>query len=117
MFTVSIERRPDYVLAVATGAADVHCICSGAVFVADVLRRTGGKRLMFDMTALTPQLERAEALEVISTLYASMPSMEKIAILAPQQGSHGLVLEVARHRNVPAREFDNASDADAWLRS
>ena len=117
MFTVSIESRPDYVLAVATGPADVQHNCSGAVFVADIMRRTGGKRLMFDMTALTPQLERAEALEVISTLYASMPSMEKIAILAPQQGSHGLVLEVARHRNVPAREFDNASDADAWLRS
>lgn len=116
MFTVSIQRRPAYLLAVASGSADADENCSGVVFVADILRRTGTRRLLFDIVELTPQFGQAGALEVISTLYAHLPPLEKIAVLAPQGGSKGLVLEVARHRNVPAMEFASASEADAWLR-
>jgi hypothetical protein len=116
MFTVSIERRPAYLLAVAAGPADVDENCSGIVFVAEMLRRTATRRLLFDMTALAPKFAGAGALEVISTLYSSMPDMDKIAILAPAGMSHGLVLEVARHRNVPAIEFTHVGEADAWLR-
>ena len=116
MFTVSIQRRPGYLLAIASGAADVDEHCAGIVFVADLLRRTGTARLLFDITALDSQLGQGGGLEVISTLYASMPPMERIAIVAPPGMSHGLVLEVARHRDVPAREFADAGEADSWLR-
>jgi hypothetical protein len=85
------------------------------VFVADILRRTSTGRLLFDTTALAPQFGGGGALEVISTLYSAMPPMEKIAIIVPPGMSHGLVLEVARHRDVPAREFTNLGEADAWL--
>ena len=115
MFTVSVQRGPSYLLAVATGPADVHDNCAGVMFVADILRRSGVKRLMFDMTALTPQFGQSGALEVISTLYNTMPPLERIAVLVPKGMSQGLVLEVARHRNVPAMEFANANEADAWL--
>ena len=116
MFTVSMERRPGYLLATATGPADVAENCSGIVFVGEMLRRSGIARLLFDMKNLTLQLGKADALEVISTLYASTPPLEKIAVLAPAGQSHGLVLEVARHRNIPAQEFAEADEADAWLR-
>jgi hypothetical protein len=116
MFTVSIQRRPGYLLAMASGPADVDDNCAGIVFVADLLRRTGTPRLLFDITTLEPRLGKAGGLEVISTLYASLPPMERIAIVASPGMSHGLVLEVARHRDVPAREFVDASEADAWLR-
>src|SRR4051812_45439588 len=115
MFTLSIQRGPSYLLAVASGSADVDENCSGVVFVADILRRTGTRRLLFDMTALTPTFGKGGAIEVISTLYSSMPPMDRIAVLVPPGMSHGLVLEVARHRNVPAREFENPGEADAWL--
>jgi hypothetical protein len=115
MFTLSIQRCPAYLLATASGPADVDENCSGVVFVSDMLRRTCTKRLLFDMTALAPQFGGAGALEVISTLYSSMPAMDKIAVLVTAGMSHGVVLEVARHRNVPAMEFANLSDADAWL--
>lgn len=116
MFTVSIERRPGYLLAMASGPAGVDENCAGILFVADLLRRTGIGRLLFDITALEPQLGQGGGLEVISTLYASLPPMEKIAIVASPGMSHGLVLEVARHRDVPAREFVDAGEADSWLR-
>jgi hypothetical protein len=115
MFTLSIQRRPAYLLAAASGPADVDENCSGVVFVADMLRRTRTKRLLFDMTALAPRFGGAGALEVISTLYSSMPAMDKIAVVVAAGMSQGFVLEVARHRNVPAMEFANLSDADAWL--
>ena len=115
MFTVGIQRGPSYLLAVASGTADIEENCSGVVFVADILRRTGTKRLLFDMMALTTRFGQAGALEVISTLYTSLPPMEKIAVLVPAGMSHGLVLEVARHRNVPAQEFASARAADEWL--
>jgi hypothetical protein len=117
MFTVSIQRGPAYLLAVASGPADVAETCSGVVFVAEMLRRTSTRRLLFDMMALAPRFEQAAAIEVISTLYSSMPPMEKIAILIPPGMSHGLVLEFARHRNVPAQEFAGALAADAWLQT
>ncbi|MDB5898598.1 MAG: hypothetical protein JWP22_1457 [Ramlibacter sp.] len=115
MFTLSIQRRPAYLLAAASGPADVDENCSGIVFVADMLRRTCSRRLLLDMTALAPRFAGAGALELISTLYSSMPAMEKIAVLVAAGTSHGVVLEVARHRNVPAMEFANVSEADAWL--
>jgi hypothetical protein len=117
MFTVSIQREPEFLRAIASGPADVHDNCAGIVFVADLLRRTATARLMFDMRELQARFAQAGGLEVLSTLYGSMPPMEKIAILVPSGMSHGLVLEVARHRNVPALEFTSAHEAVAWLRA
>lgn len=117
MFTVSIQREPEYLRAIASGPADVHENCAAIVFVADLLRRTATTRLLFDMRELQTRFERAGGLEVLSTLYASMPSMEKIAVLVPPGLSHGLVLEVARHRQVPAQEFTSADEAAAWLKA
>lgn len=117
MFTVGIQRGPSYLLAVATGPADAAEKCSRVVFVADMLRRTGTQRLLFDITGLKPQYEKADALEVLSTLYASLPPMEKIALLVAPGESRGFVLEVAKHRGVPAEEFESAEAADEWLRA
>jgi hypothetical protein len=115
MFTVSIQRGPIYLLAVASGEANIDENCSGIVFVSDILRRTSTRRLLFDMMALRPDFGPSGALEVISTLFNSLPPLEKIAVLVPGGTSHGIVLEVARHRNVAAREFASGTEADAWL--
>lgn len=117
MFTVAIERRPAYLRAIASGPADVAENCSGVVFVADALRRTSSTRLLFDMTGLRPTFGKAGALEVISTLYSSLPPMDKIAVVVAPGMSQGVVLEVARHRNVPAQEFHTTDAADEWLRA
>ena len=116
MFSVGIQRGPSYLLATATGPADVHENCSGILFVTDLLRRTGTRKLLFDMMALEPSYGPEGAIEVISTLYSSMPEMEKIAVLVPAGMSKGIILEVARHRGVTAREFADVRAADEWLR-
>ena len=117
MFTVGIQRGPSYLLAVATGPADAAENCAGVLFVADILRRTCTKRLLFDITGLRPRFEKADALEVLSTLYACIPPLERIAVLVAPGESQGFVLEVAQHRCVPAQEFDSAEAADEWLRA
>ena len=115
MFSIGLQRNPRYLLAVATGSAGIEENCAGVVFVADMLRRTGARRLLFDMMALTLDFGPAGGLEVISTLYNNLPPMEKIAVLVPRGMSRGIVMEVARHRDVPAQEFDDAASADVWL--
>ena len=117
MFTVSIQRGPVYLLAIASGPADVDENCAGIVFVAEILRRTAVRRLLFDMTAMAPQVGQTGVLEVMSTLYANMPALDKMAVLSPGGLAHGLVIEAARHRNVPVREFARACEADAWLQA
>jgi hypothetical protein len=116
MFSIGCQRGPSYLLAVVCGTADVDDSCSGAVFIADMLRRTCAKRVLVDMLGMEHQFGQAGVLEVISTLYACLPPLEKIAVVIAPGASHGLVLEVARHRNVPAQEFANFSEAEDWLR-
>ena len=117
MFTVSIQTGSCYLLAVASGVADVADNCSGVIFVAEKLRRTSTKRLLFDMTAFAHDFGPEGALEVISTLYLNMPPLEKIAVLVPEGKSRGLVKDVAAHRNIQFREFGDAAEADEWLRA
>ena len=116
MFTIGTERGPGYLRIVVRGPAGVDETCAGAVFCAELLRRTSPRRVLIDMMAFVPEFVRADGLDVLSTLYAGMPPLERLAVLIPAGKSHGLVLDVARHRNVPAREFDDFADAEAWLR-
>lgn len=117
MFTVSVQTGGCYLLAIASGVADVADNCSGVVFVAESLRRTSAKRLLFDITALAPDMDPQGAMEVISTLYLNMPPLEKIALLVPKGESRGMLKEVAQHRNIAFREFVDAAEADEWLRA
>ena len=116
MFTLSTERSQGFLRIVVTGPAGVDETCAGAVFCAELLRRTAPRRLLLDMEAFVPEFAQADGLDVLSTLYAGMPALERLAVVIPAGGSHGLVLDVARHRNVPAREFDDPEEAEAWLR-
>ena len=117
MFTVSIQTGSRYLLAIASGLASAADNCAGVVFVAESLRRTSTKRLLFDITALSPEMGPQGAMEVISTLYLHMPPLEKIALLVPRGESLGMVKEAAAHRNIPFREFVDAVEADEWLRA
>ena len=116
MFTISSERGPGHLRIVASGPAGVAETCAGAVFCAELLRRTGLQRVLIDMGAFAPAFEQTDGLEVLSALYSVMPPLDRIAVVVPAGGSHGLVLDVARHRNVSAREFDDVGEAEAWLR-
>ena len=115
MFTISTERGPAYLRLVVSGIAGVDETCAGAVFCAEMLRRTAAPRVLIDMMAFEPQFARADGLDILSTLYGGMPPLERLAVVIPAGKSHGLLLDVARHRNVPAREFDELGQAEAWL--
>ena len=115
MFTIGTERGPGFLRVVVSGPAGVHETCAGALYTAELLRRTSSSRVLLDMMAFAPEFARTDGLDVLSTLYGAMPPLERIAIVIPAGRSHGLVLDVARHRQVPAREFDDVREAEAWL--
>lgn len=115
MFRISSESHPAYLRVVVAGPAGVDEACAGSVFCAELLRRKSPRRLLLDMEQFAPSFARMDGLDVLSTLYAGMPALERLAVVIPAGGSHGLVLEVARHRNVPAREFADRDEASAWL--
>ena len=116
MFTISSERAPDHLRFVVAGSGGVDEACAGAVFCAEMMRRTSARRVLLDMLAYRPEFVRTDGLDVLSTLYGHMPPLERLAVVIEADKSHGLVLDVARHRNVPAREFADAGEAEAWLR-
>ena len=116
MFTIGTEPGPGFLRVVVTGPAGVHEACAAAVYAAELLRRTSSPRVLIDMMAFAPAFARTDGLDVLSTLYGAMPPLERIAIVIPAGRSHGLVLDVARHRQVPAREFDDVHEAEAWLK-
>ena len=115
MFALSSERCPGYLRIVVTGAGGVDETCAGTVFCAELLRRTSSRRVLIHMLAFVPQFAQVDGLEVLSTLYSGMPPLERIGVVNPAGGSHGLVLDVARHRNVTARDFDGPAEAAAWM--
>lgn len=115
MFTISSESHPAYLRVVAAGPASVDEACAGSVFCAELMRRKAPKRVLLDMSAFQPSFVRMDGLDILSTIYAGMPPLERLAVVIPAAGSQGLVLEVARHRNVPAREFADRDEAAAWL--
>jgi hypothetical protein len=115
MFSIGCQRGPSYLLAVICGPADVDDSCSAVVFIADMLRRSGAKRVLVDMLGMDQQFGQAGVLEVISALYACLPPLEKIAVVIAPGASHGSILEVARGRHVPAQEFATFKEAEDWL--
>lgn len=115
MFTISTDHGASYLRIVVSGRGGVDEACASAVFCGELLRRSSSRRVLVDMMAFSPKFARADGLDVLSALYGSMPALERLAVLIPAGKSHGLLLEVARHRNVPAREFDDFAQAEAWL--
>ena len=115
MFTISSEDGPGYLRIVVAGPAGVDETCAGAMFCAELLRRKSPQRVLLDMQAFVPSFARADGLEILSSLYAGMPLLERLAIVKPAGGSHGLVIDVARHRNVAAQEFGDRAGAEDWL--
>ena len=80
-----------------------------------MLQRTGARRVLLDMMALTLLVEDQERREVISSLLGGMAKLERLAILVPRAASLGMLLEAARATGTEAIEFDNIVDAERWL--
>ena len=115
MFNVSVQESPAYLLVVSSGAGTLAPLCAANRFVEEMLLRTGSRRVLLDMMALSLQVEDQERREVISTLLAGMSKLERVAILLPRSASLGMLLEAARTTGTEAAEFDNILDAERWL--
>ena len=65
MFTIGTEPGPGFLRVVVTGPAGVHETCAGAVYIAELLRRTSSPRVLIDMMAFAPEFARSVALELL----------------------------------------------------
>lgn len=115
MFNLSVQEGPGYLLIVASGAGRVTPLCASSRFIEEVLHRTGSRRVLLDMMALTPMVNDDERQEVLGRLHPSVSHLDKLAVLMPRAVSLGLLLEAARVNGVDAREFDDVLKAEAWL--
>lgn len=115
MFNISAQESPAYLLVVASGAGTLAPLCAANRFVEEMLQRTGARRMLLDMMALSLEVEDQQRKEVISTLLAGMSKLERLAILMPQAASLGMLLEAARTTGTEAAEFDNLLAAERWL--
>lgn len=115
MFSLSVQEGRGYFLIVASGAGSVVPLCASSKFIAEVLQRTGARRVLLDMMALTPLVDDSERQEVLDGLYATIAKLDRLAILMPRAVSLGLLLEAARTEGVDACEFDDVLQAEKWL--
>ena len=117
MFNVSVQDGRGYLLVVSSGNGRVHPLCASARFIDELVQRTGARRVLLDMMALTPMLNEEERKEVSMVLYETIHRLERLAILMPQAVSLGLLLQAARAKGVDAKEFDDIAAAERWLKS
>ena len=115
MFNVSVQEGSGYLLIVTSGAGTVAPLCAANRFIEEMLQRTGAKRVLLDMMALTLLVADEERRQVVTSLHEGMSKLERLAVLVPHGSSLGMLLEAARATGVQAAELDNVLDAERWL--
>jgi hypothetical protein len=117
MFNISVQESPAYLLIVTSGAGTLDPLCAANRFVEEMLQRTGARRVLLDMMALTLLVDDAERKVVITSLLGGMSRLERLAVLVPRSASLGMLLEAARATGTQASEFDDILDAERWLQA
>ena len=115
MFSVSVQIGESYLLVVASGPAGPREFHGSNCFLAEMVRQSRKSRVMLDLLALQPQLDASGAQEVLMDVRATMPLMDRLAMLVRQGESLGLVVKAAREKGVDCREFHDIAAAEAWL--
>jgi hypothetical protein len=112
----SISAQIDgFALMVASGTAGPDELCAAASFLAELVHRSGERRLLVDLLALNHGVGADDHAAMRDHLDAVMPPLDRLAIAIPEGSSLGLLVGVARAKGVDAREFASLGDAEAWL--
>lgn len=119
LFNIGVQVGGRYILVVLSGEAGTAEIQAMNVFVADLLSRTGRKRVLLDSLAFStasPQgADDAGKRAVIAHMAATMPQLERVAVLVPGDSQRGFVRGAAAARHFEAQEFTDIVEAEAWL--
>jgi len=119
VFNIGVQVGSRYILVVLSGEAGALEIQSMNVFVADLLTRTGRRRVLLDSLAFTPALAQgagdAARRAIIEHMATTLPQLERVAVLVQDDQRRGFVRGAAQARHFEAAEFTDIVAAEAWL--
>lgn len=117
MFNIGVQVGSEYVLIVLSGQAGGAELHAMNVFVADLLVRTGRRRVLLESLSFTPTLAGDEQgkQSIVAHMRATMPQLERVAVLVPADSRRGFIRGAAAGREFEAAEFTDLVEAERWL--
>lgn len=115
MFTISTHVGLSYLLIVLTGHGQASHLCALNAFVGELITRTGVRRVLLDSIAFEAAIDEGGREAMLSHMQASIPALDKVAVLVQAGRERGFVVATAAARGFEAREFNNLRAAEEWL--
>lgn len=115
MFNIAVQYGEHYQLAIVSGVATAAEFCAAHSFVTEWVARTRCTRLLVDLLGVTGTLDARDEQALREHLERTMPSYDRVAVVAQGASARGLIRKVAEARGVLAREFAELAAAEAWL--
>lgn len=115
MFNIAVQYGEQYQLAIVSGIASAAEFCAAHSFVTEWVARTGCTRLLVDLLGVSASLDSHDERALTEHLERTMPSYERLAVVARDAFANGLIPQVARARGILTREFPELAPAEAWL--
>lgn len=117
MFNLGVQVGSSYILVVVSGAGGADELQSMNVFTAGMIEHTGRRRLLLDSLAFESTLgaDAAAKQAVIAHMKATIPQLERVAVLVRQGARRGLVSGASERGDFLAAEFDDIVEAEKWL--
>jgi hypothetical protein len=112
MFTLSVQRGP-YLLATATGSADLTDLTAAVMCIAEVARRARSQAVIIDLLAVTTNLSAADH-EELGRFLARVLAGIRVASVVPSSERIGTSERVAVACGLVLRTFTDLIEAEAW---
>lgn len=110
-FCATIDLDRPYLLATLSGGASLALLCAAADFIAGVASRTGGRRVLVDMSGIQADLSFTEHLQLGTHVATRMASLERVATVVRPELRNGTSEKAAQKGGLQLRAFTDAAHA------
>jgi hypothetical protein len=115
MFTVSVDYGPSFVLVACAGPATVAEICGAVAFGAEIARREGRLRFVFDMLAVDFDGTPADRREMGLFAASCLGQIKRLAVVVTAADNTGEGARSAREAGLDLCNFSSLPEAMEWM--
>ncbi|KQT11585.1 hypothetical protein [Ramlibacter sp. Leaf400] len=115
MFSVTVRDDTAYLVAMATGRAELAHLCGLADLAARIAVMKGHRRALVDLLEVQPFLTFTEHLQLGAHVAAAFGPLERVATVVPASQRNGTSEKAAQKHGLRLRTFTVLQEADAWL--
>jgi hypothetical protein len=115
MFTVSVDYGPSFVLIACAGPATVAEICGALAFGAEIARREGRLRFLFDLLAVDFDGTAEDRKEMGLFAASLLGQITRIAVVLTSAANTGEGERSAREAGLELRNFTSLFEAIEWM--